>query len=129
MYGLLIKLIVVVLSLLWIYIELIYGVFYSYMLVSLLAFLLGASLLVTVKYVVSADTSQELTTILIISLGAAVMSWIGALYFPDLFTRTMLLNFAICAVAGYLCQDFLVSLLMFVFGGSSGKGGYSKYED
>jgi hypothetical protein len=98
------------------------------MLVSLLAFLLGASLLVIVKYVVNADTSQELTIILTISLGAAAMSWIGALYFPDLFTRITLLNFAICAVAGYLCQDFIVGLLMLVFGGSSGKGSYSKYE-
>jgi len=66
MRGLLVKLIIVVLCLLWIYVELIYG-FFSYMFVGLLAFLLGASLLVIVKYVVNADVSQELTIILTIS--------------------------------------------------------------
>jgi hypothetical protein len=120
MRGLLVKLMVVVLCLLWIYVELIYGFFFSYMFVGLLAFLLGASLLVIVKYVVNADVSQELTIILTISLAATAVSWIGALYFPDLFTRAKLLNFAICAVAGYLCQDFIVGLLILAFGGSSG---------
>jgi hypothetical protein len=120
MRGLLVKLMVVVLCLLWIYVELIYGFFFSYMFVGLLAFLLGASLLVIVKYVVNADVSQELTIILTISLAATAVSWIGALYFPDLFTRAKLLNFAIYAVAGYLCQDFIVGLLILAFGGSSG---------
>ncbi|MEM2194887.1 MAG: hypothetical protein QW803_10505 [Candidatus Methanomethylicia archaeon] len=106
----------------WIYIELAYWFFFDYMFEYLFAIILGASLLVILKYVINVDVSQELIVILIIVPVAIMISWIGKLYFPDLFTNIILLNFIIHVIVGYILQDFIISLLLVFATRSSSKG-------